>query len=221
MQKQQDKQPKSFINEDQFFYALVITFLVFFLQFPEFDISTDTLHSFNNYLPHFFIITTRMLFITLLALSTITRYLTVTTNSKKRKTLFRAISACFLLSIPYYIVFDLSIRGLPELLWGTNYIFLIILTPVIQLGATFLIGRYIEKRWYNFYGYPGIQFGKLVFTGLGLFFLYLYCSLYVHVFLGINMNIVWRSYISFALAILTIITALFVNSRQRKKLSRE
>jgi len=217
MEKHENTKLASLINEDQFFFAIVITFLVFFLQYQEFDISSEILKPYNITIPPFVLVTTRTLFIILLLCSSVIRYLTVAFEDNKKKTQLRVLSANLLLFIPYYVIFDLSVRGLGGYLISSGNVFWLPITPLIQLGATYLLGRFIEKRWCRFYGFDArFSFGYLLFMILGLVFLYLYyLVIVVAAFLGIVLDLLSLVVFAGILTILTVYLADVIDSKYK------
>lgn len=222
MENPQGNKQALMLNEDNFFYGLVISFFVFFLGYPEFDVTSDFLKPYNISVPHFVFITTRELFIIFLLLATITRYLTATTQNTKRLTQLRVLSACLLLFVPYFIIFDLCIRGLGGLLVDSGNIILVLLviiTPAIQIIITTVFGLLLEKRWYKYYGYDGrFLFGSLLFSYLGLFFIYVYFLAFCFALLGISLEIIYPATISIILTVLTFFADYwYMLKKERKK----
>lgn len=169
-------------TEDQLFFGVVFTLFIFFLQFPEFDVSTV----FENFgvivEPTKGILTTKMVLMGFLVISCGARYLTTLIKDDTKRNMWRVVSTSFLLSCLYYLIFDLTIRGLSAFLTNIN-VFLIFLSPVALIVISIVIGRLVEKRWNRAYGYEDANasfiWGLIGVTILIAYYLAMVTSLFI------------------------------------------
>lgn len=159
-------------TEDQLFFGVVITLLILFLELPEFDVCT-VFESFGVVIePSKGIITTKMILIVLLIISGGARYLTALIKRDKQRNNWRMISVFLLLSCIYFMIFDLTIRGLATVLTNIN-VFLIFLSPFALTFIVLVIGVSVERNWYHVYGYDQ-PYASLIFGWIGLAILVAY-----------------------------------------------
>lgn len=98
-------------------------------------------------------------------------------------------------------------------------ILLVIITPAIQILLTTAFGRFIEKRWYSFYGYGGrFLFGSLFFGYIGLFFLYIYAIALGAAWFGISLELIYPASISVILTVLTFFADYWYMLRKERML---
>ena len=177
-------------TEDQLFFGIVFTLFIFFLQFPEFDLCTV----FENFgvivEPAKGILTTKMVLMLFLVISSGARYLTALTKDDTKRNKCRAVSISFLLSCFYYLIFDLTIRGLTAFLKDIN-VFLIFLSPVALTVISIVIGRLVEKRWNRVYGYEGAS-ASFVWGLIGVAILIAYyLAMVMSLFIPISELVAW------------------------------
>lgn len=152
-------------TEDQLFFGIVFTLFVFFLQFPEFDVSTVFENFGATVEPTKGILTTKMVLIGFLVISSGARYLTSLTKDDKKRNKWRVVSVSFLLSCLYFLIFDVFMRGVSAFLKNIN-VFLLLLSPVALIAISIVIGRLVEKRWNRAYGYEDAN-ASIIFGLLG------------------------------------------------------
>jgi hypothetical protein len=139
-------------TDDQLFFGFVFTLLIFFLELPEsFDFSSIFTGLGINVAPSSALINAKWVLISFLLFSSICRYLTTFTNKNMTKNTLRVASVSFLLGCPYFIIADWTIRPLSSVLSEINPYFLV-LAPLVLIGASVLIGQFVEKRWNKIYG---------------------------------------------------------------------
>lgn len=172
-------------TEDQLFFGVVFTLFIFFFQFPEFDLCTVFENLGVIVEPTKGILTTKMVLILFLVFSGGARYLTALTKDDIKRNKWRVVSISFLLSCFYFLIFDLTIRGLTAFLKNIN-VFLIFLGPVSLTVISIIIGHLVEKRWKRVYGYEEAN-ASLVwgFTGVTLLIAY-YLAMVVSLFIPIS-----------------------------------
>lgn len=169
-------------TEDQLFFGIVFTLLILFLQLPEFDVCT-VFESFGVIVePSKGILTTKMVLIMFLIFSSGARYLTALIKKDTDRNKWRMVSVTFLLCCFYFLIFELTIRGLANVLKNIN-VFLILLSPVALSVISFVIGFLVEKRWYRAYGgeraHASIIFGYIGVAILIAYYLAMITSLFI------------------------------------------
>lgn len=204
-------------TEDQLFFGIVFTLFILFLQFPEFDVCSIFENFGVTVDPSKGFLTMKMVLISLLLFSSVTRYLTALIDDDERRNKYRVASVAFLLSCIYFIVMDLTIRGLTAVLKDVN-IFLILLSPIALTLISILIGVFVEKKWYREYG-GGSAIGSFIFGFLGLTILIAYyLAMVVSLFIPISDLIIL--FILVSSVVLTYL-AIQINDYLRKRLKKK
>jgi hypothetical protein len=201
-------------NEDQFFFGLVITLLIFLLQIPTFDVAR-VFENFGVSVPSTTGITTQMIVIVLLILSSGSRYVTALIKEEQKRNKWRMVSVTLLLSCIYFEIFDFTIRGLSAFLRGIN-VFLILFCPIVLSVASLILGFKVERRWIGYYGYRqpinAIIFGSMGITILIAYYLGMLVSLFIPLYDFVVLGILMLSvFITF------IVLKFFENLIEKKK----
>jgi hypothetical protein len=162
------EQSSTLTTEDQLFFGFVFALLLVFLTLPDFDFCTIFEDLGVDIKPAEGIITTKMSIILLLTVSSIFRYLTALTKNDVERVRWRKTSVTFLLSCFYFLTMDLIMRGLSSYLQSINFI-LIVFAPMGFSAMAIIVGVFIEKKWYRYYGLTDVQpTSSFIFALLGL-----------------------------------------------------
>ena len=153
-------------TEDQLFFGLVLALLILVFQLQEFDLSAIFKEIGIQVEPSSGLITARTVLISFLLFSSVTRYVTALTTNDTTKNKLRMYSLSFLLSCPYFIVADWSIRALSPVLTEID-VFLIVIAPLALTFVSIVIGHFVEKRWNKIYGGEGAPIA-FVFSYVGI-----------------------------------------------------
>ena len=159
-------------TEDQLFFGFVFSLVLLVIALPEFDVCT-LFESFGVVVkPTKAIITTKMVLVILLMLSSGTRYLTALIKKDPERNKWRMVSVSFLIASFYFLIFDLTIRGLAAVLISIN-VFLIFLGPLTLSVIAIPIGFLVEKKWYRAYGHNQ-AIVSAIFGSIGLVIVFAY-----------------------------------------------
>jgi len=200
-------------TDDQLFFGIVFALLILLFQLPEFDLCAIFKEIGIQVEPSSGIITARMLLISFLLFSSVTRYLTALTANDSTKNKLRMISVSFLLGCLYFVVADWTIRALSALLTEIN-VFLIILSPLALTFVSIAIGHLVEKRWNKIYGGKGAPIA-LVFSYVGIAIAVTY---YIGMFVSLLIPLSYSAILVIMIGsfLLTYLLLRFVSSRSDK-----
>jgi uncharacterized protein YneF (UPF0154 family) len=137
------------VNEDQLFFGLVLSLALLLVTLPDFDVAimVESFFGIPAIITNF---SERTILIGSLIVAGGFRYY-VTLARENHKSKLRAISVLFLLFPIYWLITELFNRGLGAVLLNEN-VFLIFLSPVAIIISTLLLGKFIERKWYDKYG---------------------------------------------------------------------
>jgi cytochrome b561 len=193
-------------TEDQLFFGFVISLLLLLIENPQFDTRLFFAMLGVTVEPTKGVITMGVILITLLIFSIATRYLTTFVKEDKQKNRWRKVSVGLLFSAFYFLIFDLTLRGLSSFLMTIN-VFLVLLSPAVLTVVVSVIGWIAEKKWYQLYGYKKAEAdASIIFASIGLtiliaYYLAMLVSLFTPITDLVNITLLVSAFFIFYLVI--------------------